>query len=76
LWQHSKLPFFCHYIADNQNFSSLLVFSPTSYFQVVSENTNKGENTKGIRISMENFNSFQDISIIPLYAAGYFLKTS
>jgi predicted AAA+ superfamily ATPase len=36
----------------------------------------KDKNTKGIRISMENFNSFQDITIIPLYAAGYFLKTS
>lgn len=36
----------------------------------------KEKNTKGIRISMENFNSFQDITIIPLYAAGYFLKTS
>ncbi len=35
----------------------------------------KEKNTKGIRISMENFNSFQDITIIPLYAAGYFLKT-
>lgn len=34
------------------------------------------ERKKGIRISMENFNSFQDITIIPLYAAGYFLKTS
>jgi uncharacterized protein len=36
----------------------------------------KEKNTKGIRISMENFNSFQNITIIPLYAAGYFLKTS
>ena len=36
----------------------------------------KEKNSKGIRISMENFNSFQDITIIPLYAAGYFLKTS
>ncbi len=36
----------------------------------------KEKNTKGIRVSMENFNSFQDITIIPLYAAGYFLKTS
>ena len=36
----------------------------------------KEKNTKGIRVSMENFNSFQDITIIPLYAAGYFLKTN
>lgn len=35
----------------------------------------KEKNTKGIRISMENFNSFQNITIIPLYAAGYFFKT-
>lgn len=34
------------------------------------------KNTKGLRIFMENFNSFQEITIIPLYGAGYFLKTS
>ena len=36
----------------------------------------KEKNTKGIRVSMENFGNLEDISIIPLYAAGYFLKTS
>lgn len=35
----------------------------------------KEKNTQGIRISLENFGAFQDISIVPIYAAGYFLKT-
>lgn len=36
----------------------------------------KEKNTKGLRISLENFDNFQDISIIPLYATGYFIKNS
>jgi uncharacterized protein len=36
----------------------------------------KEKKSKGIRVSLENFGSFQDISIIPLYAAGFFLKNS
>ncbi len=34
----------------------------------------KEKNTKGLRVSLENFGAFQDISIVPLYAVGYFLK--
>lgn len=34
----------------------------------------KEKNTKGLRVSLENFGVFQDISIVPLYAVGYFLK--
>jgi uncharacterized protein len=36
----------------------------------------KEKNTKGLRVSLENFGNFQNISIIPLYAIGYFLKNS
>ena len=36
----------------------------------------KEKNTKGLRVSLENFDNFQDISIIPLYATGYFIKNS
>ncbi len=35
----------------------------------------KEKNTQGIRISLENFGTFQNITIVPIYAAGYFLKT-
>lgn len=31
---------------------------------------------KGIRVSMEKFGDIKDISIVPLYAAGYFLTKS
>jgi uncharacterized protein len=34
----------------------------------------KEKNSKGVRVSLENFGIFQDISIVPLYAAGYFFK--
>lgn len=34
----------------------------------------KEKNTKGLRVSLENYGAFQDISIVPLYAVGYFLK--
>jgi uncharacterized protein len=36
----------------------------------------KEKNCKGIRVSMEKFGDFKDISIVPLYAAGYFLTNS
>lgn len=36
----------------------------------------KEKNTKDLRVSLENYGTFQDISIVPLYAIGYFLKES
>ena len=35
----------------------------------------KEKNTKGIRVSLENFSNLNNIEIIPIYGAGYFLKS-
>jgi uncharacterized protein len=35
----------------------------------------KEKHSKGVRVSMENFGRLNDISIVPLYGVGYFLKS-